>query len=740
MRSMWGEGRRLALVAALLAAACDPRAPLPGGGEPLAARAGQLRVERETIEVDLGEPAAREHLALGFGADESGPEGSFVRAAGSAAVVRLELWQPRDRVMRLRAWCPGAGARGIAVVRVLLNGRLAARLRLTARPETVEVRLPRSDWLVADNQLRFEPDPPPPGAPRTELDLAIDGLRFADEEAASPADRSPAFSPEADLELPAGAGAGFYLELPPGSWLTWRAIEGGGSEGELEILVREESGRVLRSRRFEAGEGEGRLALTSRDGGLRHLSLGARGSAGTSLRLVAPSLRWPEESAVALLTATSPAATAPPDRPNLVVYLIDTLRADHLGCYGYARPTSPAIDAFAREGVLFEKARAQSSWTRPAVATILTGLQPITHQAQNSNERLPGAIETVAERLRAAGYQTAMVTTNGNVAGRYGFRQGFERFDYLPEDETLPELHVLSDVVDRHAESFLAGRDRARPFFLFLHTTDPHDPYAPREPFHGRLAPGVPLAAGSAARLRELEAAGGAMAVEALEPIVALYDAEIAQNDAAFGALLGRLDRAGLAATTAVLLLSDHGEEFLEHGGWTHGKTLYEEQLRIPLLLRLPEGEGAGARPTGIAEQIDVAPTLLDLAGLAVPADWPGESLLPWIHGAARPQPRGSFAWLSREGHRARSLVQGTWKLIVHPAGPLARAPYHETFRLDRDPQERENLALDHEARREWLAGLLRAERLRRSPPVPVETVKVGPEMRARLRALGYLR
>jgi len=739
---MWGDGRGLAFAAAaaLLATACDSRAPLPGGGEPLAASVGELRVERETIEVDLGEPRAREHLALGFGADESGPEGSFVRVEGPAAVVRLELWQPRDRVMRLRAWCPGAGARGIAVVRILLNGRQAARLRLTARPETVEVGLPRSLWRVPENLLRFEADSRAPGTPRAELDLAIDGLRFADEEAPSPADRSPAFSPEGDLELPAGAGAGFYLELPPGSWLAWREIEREGAGGELEIRVREESGRDSRSRRFEAGEGEGRLALTSREGGLRHLSLRARGAQGGLLRLVAPSLRLPEEPAQAPGTTTSSTAAVPPGRPNLVVYLIDTLRADHLGCYGYARPTSPAIDAFAREGVLFEKARAQSSWTRPAVATILTGLQPITHQTQNSNERLPAAIETVAERLRAAGYLTAMITTNGNVAGRFGFRQGFERFDYLPEDEASPELHVLSDVVDRHAESFLARRDPARPFFLLLHTTDPHDPYAPREPFRSRLAPGVPLAAGSAARLRELEAAGGALAAGAIEPIVALYDAEIAQNDAAFGALLGRLEAAGLAATTAVMLLSDHGEEFLEHGGWTHGKTLYEEQLRIPLLLRLPGGEAAGLRSEGIAEQIDVAPTLLDLAGLTVPAEWPGESLLPGIRGAAPPAARGSFAWLSREGHRARSLALGVWKLIVHPAGPLARAPYTETFRLDRDPLERENLALDLEVRREWLAGLLRGERLRRSPPLPVETVKVGPEMRARLRALGYLR
>lgn len=510
----------------------------------------------------------------------------------------------------------------------------------------------------------------------------------------------------------------------------------------LELRVRADDGGSGegRSRRF--GREPGGFDLAPAGGGLVALTLRAAGGDDGEVRLLAPTLERvdaaPPAAVDASVRAAAPSA-ASGGRPDLVIYLVDTLRADHLGCYGYARPTSQVLDAFARGAVLYRDGRAQSSWTRAAVATMLTGLEPITHLTENTNERLSDDLETLAERLGEAGYQTAMITSNGNVARRFGFGQGFDRFEYLREDENTAELHATADVVVRHAARFLIRRDRRRPIFLVAHVSDPHDPYAPRASFRERLAPGVPLERGSAKRLRELEERHLAVDAAELEEIVSLYDGEIAQSDAAFGRLLELLDDQGMAADAAVLFLSDHGEEFLDHGSWFHGKTLYEEQLRIPFVLRLPGGEGAGARPPGTAQQIDVVPTFLELAGLPPVSGLPGRSLLADVRGEPAGA-RDAYSWLRRDGFRARALRSGEWKLVVRPGGPRAGSPYAELFRLVDDRDEHDDLAWRRDVRRAALEARLAAARARWSPERDAETVRVGKEMRRRLQALGYLR
>lgn len=714
---------------------CRPGAPPVRHEQPLAEYTDELVEVRDTIEVDAGEPAARPFLAAGFGVDEESDEGSFVRIEGASALVALELWEPRERRLRLSAW--STDRPGEVAVRVLLNGVAAGGFRAGREPATHEITLSRDLWRAGENRLRLESDPP--GA---DLPLALAGLRFAGEEAAPDRGASARFSESGDLVVPAGRAAALYLDLPAGARLSWQGVVTDSPDLRLALRVRADAAEGVRAASVPEGPGPGGFDLTSSSPRLVALALRAVGAEVGEVRLIGPSLDLPGPPP----TAATPAARfprAPPvtarSRPDLVIYLVDTLRADHLGCYGYSRPTSPELDAFARESILYREGRTQSSWTRAAVATIFTGLEPITHLAQNTNERLANGLTTLAELLSGVGYQTAMITTNGNVARRFGFAQGFGRFEYLREDESAPELHVTADVVMARAARFLARRDPDRPFFLLLHVSDPHDPYAPRQPFRDRLARDVPLARGSAARLREVEERRLEVGPTELAEIVALYDGEIAQSDAAFGDLLALLGEAGVADDAAVLFLSDHGEEFLDHGGWTHGKTLYEEQLRIPFVLRLPRGEGAGARPDAPARLIDVLPTFAELAGLAPSPDLPGRSLLADVRGEPG-GPLDLYAWLARDGYQARTLRSDGWKLIVRPGGPRGGSPYAELFSLADDPRELEDLAWSHDVRRSALEARLTAASERWRPDRSSETVQVGPEMRRRLRALGYLR
>jgi arylsulfatase A-like enzyme len=312
-----------------------------------------------------------------------------------------------------------------------------------------------------------------------------------------------------------------------------------------------------------------------------------------------------------------------------------------------------------------------------------------------------------------------------------------------------------------------------KPLFLFVHTLDPHDPYRPREEFRRRLAPEVDLEAACCSRSNELAGLTGAAAQQRAAAAMALYDAEIAQNDAAFGEFVEELDRRGLGASAAVLLTADHGEEFFEHGGWKHGFTLYEELLRIPFVLRLPGESGratAGRVVDAAVDQIDIAPTLLGLAGVAPSPTLPGRDVRALLSPAAPApessagEPHTSFAWLVRPGSVQSSALAGSWKFIgfvgeqrVAPGGaemgdlatfgpaalfgPAVEPPDRELYDLARDAEEHASL-LDPARRRPlrelWLAGRLAAVLAAHGGSLPAEEAEIDPELEKSLRALGY--
>ncbi|MDX1501681.1 MAG: sulfatase, partial [Thermoanaerobaculia bacterium] len=459
----------------------------------------------------------------------------------------------------------------------------------------------------------------------------------------------------------------------------------------------------------------------------------------SGLRLTAPTLRT---VAAGPRPAPGPAPRPTPSGgpPDIVVYLVDTLRADHLGCYGYHRPTSPQIDRFAEDATLFTGALAQSSWTRPAVATLFTGLYPEVHGVTGRQSGLPAGVATLAELLREAGYATAAVSTNPYVTPAFGLDRGFDTFVELPVDRRTEEVHQLSDRLNREAFAWLDARPPGRPFFLYLHSTDPHLPYAPRSPYRERFArPGSAAVAGTKETVYRLTAGELEATVAVREGLIDLYDAEIAFNDAAFGELRRRLEELGLWESALVVLLADHGEEFGDHGLWTHGRTLYSEQLAMPLVVRLPGGRGAGRRVDAPVSQVDLLPTLLDYLGVGAPEAVQGRSFLAAFEPGFSPSdpPPAIYAHLGINGRRHLAVTRGRRKVVYRAQRLLRPMPRVEQYDLERDPGERRNLAYQEPV---WTGYLLSLSRLRELwPALHAEDVELSEELQKNLEALGYV-
>lgn len=442
-------------------------------------------------------------------------------------------------------------------------------------------------------------------------------------------------------------------------------------------------------------------------------------------------------------------AALPPDlrdRPNILLIGVDTLRADRLSCYGYSQQTSPHIDALAADGVLYRNALAQSSWTRPSFATILTSLYPSSHTAIGKADRLPQGALTLAEVLQAAGYRTAGLVDNINIAPLFGFDQGFDSYTYLEPDLPLGASDVSSELalyqavrrayymvaggkvvvqeyyqdaatVTAAAKAWLAAHPDER-FFLFLHYMDPHDPYM-EHPYSG-----VGYARASDQNPDPSLAA----------TFSALYDGEVRYVDTYLGELWAFLQEAGLYENTLIVLTGDHGEEFQEHGGWWHGQTLYEEQLRVPLIVKYPGGARAGTVVEEYARTLDVAPTVVDAVGLAVPTTWQGRSL--WSDTAP---PAYLFAEEELEGNVLRSVQQGDYKLILANRDNPRGLPAEALYNLGADPSERVNRAPEETA---WAAtlrevlGRAQAEALEQR--LQAEEGTIDEEAEELLRKLGY--
>ena len=440
---------------------------------------------------------------------------------------------------------------------------------------------------------------------------------------------SPPEKPADRLSVPLGSRMEFFLPLPPDARLVVDRLETpGGAPGRISVSVAtDESGEREAEQRTSRGSPM-EWALTADQSQLARLTLEAAESdpegAVTLIRprIVAPPARHSvgEQSEPAL----------PSPRPDIIIYLVDALRADHLGCYGYPRAVSPNVNAFAEDAILFENAIGQSSWTRSSVASIFTGLWPLTHSVVGRKDGLSGDGLTLAEILGEAGYQTVAVVTNPNVANAFGMDQGFQVFEKLGHDEGA------NVVVDR-AIHWLEDREDHRPLALYVHSSDPHNPYLPPEEYRQRFAPDSDDLVKEILAHRKKERWDPNE--DTIRKLKDLYDGEIAFNDHEFGRLLAHLSAREKCKAVLLVYVSDHGDEFFEHGQWAHGHNLHLGTLNVPLIVRFP-GDSPAQRIGQPVQHADLLPTLLEYLGLEVPDTIQGRSLMPLIASPESPAPR----------------------------------------------------------------------------------------------------
>jgi arylsulfatase A-like enzyme len=354
--------------------------------------------------------------------------------------------------------------------------------------------------------------------------------------------------------------------------------------------------------------------------------------------------------------------------PLVVVYLVDTLRADHLSLYGYARDTSPELSRFAQDAVVFDQAVASSSWTKPAVASLFTSLPPRDHGCVQFYTPLDPALVTLAERLHGRGYGTGAVVVNLLIlAKNMHFDQGFDLFGAPPSPQRAEQ------VVDS-ALAFLDAR-RGQPMFLYVQTMDSHTPYRPPPPFDRRFPP-FPEPGRAAAEPSDYQVPADR------DRIVGQYDGAIAYGDREFGRLLRGLRERGLYDRATIVFLSDHGEELLDHGGWVHGHTLFDELVRVPLVVKYPGRREAGRRVARQVQLLDVLPTVLASQSLPAAEGIAGLALEESFAATGKERP-AALETKYRE-HVAYGARTSETKYVRH----LYPADEELSFDLRRDPGE----------------------------------------------------
>ena len=731
--------RRLcAAVLALVAVGCRPSDPVT---RDLARQFSLARIGTEPALIDLGSPEARRYLVSGWSHDEEADGATFVWGTGERSVLEFYVAEPRELALTFRCMpydFPGASSQSVSFE---LNGAGGPRVSLSPGMADYHVVLPRAAMKEGWNRLVLAyaharaPSEVTGATDTRRLAAAWDFIRL-EADATGRGSEPTLDGARSTLVVPGGSGVSYYMRLSSKAVLRFDELAfSGGARTTLAVRIEADGkpGAVLA--RFDGARPRRDVRVRVPWSGIVRLSLDARGAdASATVRVTRPAI---ELVAPAARSIAAPRPTHA--RPNVIIYLVDTLRADRLGCYGHDRPTSPHLDRFARDAIRYTDAVTEAPWTRAAVASLFTGLPALTHGVAGRADALPDEAVTMAEVFREAGYETAAFVTNGNVAPAYGFAQGFDVFELMPgtivpgSDGNVPQPFPpppTSAGVTRAALDWLDGRQSGRPFLLYLHTADPHAPYLPPPRFRDRL--GVPA---DTAELGSLETLGrisaGTLPVDAtlIGSLSLLYDGEVAENDEEFGNVLAGLRARGLYDDAMVVFVADHGEEFHEHNGWQHGHSVHAELEHVPLVVKRPGGEGAGTHVDRTVQLADVLATLVDYVHPDPAPALPGTSLFHDPDGGVE---RAAFAHLNLDGHLADAVVEGGWKLIATPDG-------YELFDRVADPGEQHDLAGEHPVIVGYLAMRL-ADHIASTPRALGARSAVMPDdVRQNLRALGYV-
>ncbi len=383
---------------------------------------------------------------------------------------------------------------------------------------------------------------------------------------------------------------------------------------------------------------------------------------------------------------------------NVLLIVLDTLRVDHLGCYGHHKFASPNIDRLSETSVLFERAYSHAPWTHPSMASILTGKHPKEHGVNRYKSMLSKEHVTLPEVMKQSGYRTEGYMSNLFFRPHFGYNQGFDTYDYSVLDMGHPHEVISSKYISD--QGIKALDSIKQPFFLFLHYFDPHERYMPHKQF--KWTSGFEWS---------------------------LYDGEVAYTDLHIGRALDKLEQKGLLDKTIIILTADHGEEFRDHGGIRHTDTLYDELIKVPLLIKIP-----GIKPARIKTAValsDIVPTLFSLIELQIPGKVSGK-IIRFGRGGVKAKERAIFAE-ANQGVRKRCVIKDSYKLILDLSDKK-----RELYNLAEDPKERVNLADISKGKADELARLI-TQYYDASELIQAPSADIDEQMLKKLNSLGYL-
>ncbi|MEJ2084357.1 MAG: sulfatase [Acidobacteriota bacterium] len=646
-------------------------------------------------------------------------------------------------------------------LKIQLNGKPLETVALAAGEQTVEVPVPAARLSSGLNtfKIRFDRYPTLVDLGYSQIPWALPAkftaIRLLPVAASS---ETRIQTPEAQAQgdtvvIPAGGSMAIPLPYRAGARVTFEDVEASAG-ASLSISVVDVDG-VSNTLWQGSGDNIDGLELEVDSGGdlARRLMIRNETAANGQTGDVSNSMVTIPADSMRLENLPPTAVEDGVGRPHIFIYLLDTLRADALGVYGAGRPTSPNIDRFARDSIVFDRAWSPSAWTLPSVYSLLTGVYPFRHGFiwAGVKRRPDFEVDRLPELLRAFGYRSTAISQTFLASEVYGTQTGFEQF-YV--DDWLGSFTASSQRIGWYLwRALLHHGDLSRPFFAYIHTVDPHEPYTPSGPDRrfAEETPGtLPPEAYSHPQLwnrspRDVDAADVAH-------LRALYDGGVAYADRQFGRFIDLLRHLNLYDSSVIILTSDHGEEFFEHGGFDHGRTLYEELLHIPLIVKLPHGYQAGARLSTRASLVDITPTVLALAGLkgslldsfdgidlaaAVTNPRQYKERLVYAHTSPEPQ-EDLFAEVS-----LTAAVSDNLKCIESATRVdrfFAAVPRFRSYDLEVDPQERDTLPGSDEG------GRACTRRLGEWTKASIQTLvssgdheSLSAEELARLKTLGYL-
>ena len=629
---------------------------------------------------DEGHPAA---LVAGLSAMAFLPVDPDAKPADATLSITMRALAPQQRVS------------------LFVNEKPLSTLEVDKASKRYDVTVPAALLHPGDNRVRLQFKGAADVAGGKRAAAAVTSLAFGPAALGPPTDAgAPIAAREVDLGgarrralVPGGAGSriSYYLQLPEGAHLAfgYGAATPGGSV-LAQVAVDGKPARTVHEGNVGATWSDALVDLGAAGGQAARIDLIARGTKGD--------LAWGEPRVVVKSPAPAAAPSPQPKFDHIFVWMVDTLRADKLRPYNAkTRVTTPNYDAFAADATRFAWAQVPGTWSLPSHASLLTGVYPTVHRATAHEARLSKDVPFIAEDMKKAGFKTGMFSSNGYISSKWGFDRGWD----VNRNFIRESLANGSEFLWKTAKAWLTPIAAKRQF-AYLATIEPHVAYAPRKEFlvkywdKAYVGPIKPALSGVQLGLIK----GGKLKVTDNDKkyLEALHDAEISQSDAAFATFIADLKTLGIYDKSAVIVVSDHGDQFYEHGSVGHGDTVYQELVHVPLIIRAPGVFPADKVVQADVEVMDVYATLLDLAGLKPGPNVAGTSLIPLARDEVGHSPRAA---LTTDGQVSRGLKIQRYRMVHRGPGRI------ELYDEYDDPREQKDLAADKPIALRGMRGVL---------------------------------